>query len=776
MTPSVTPPLSTRSATRKATFDHVLKDVVGVPDGDLLLKALDGIGCDNVIDLITLGPRDIENLSYNDGTSTIAVPPVRRNQVRILQAWNTHLLTVTSARSVDWMDSSLVNEDEWDEYRVAVYNPAGSVNPNPSTASPSTPGIGSSASQSGGSRTTTSSGVDNFRKGIKRDKSHYTVLSDEKQWDDWKRSMFATIFAHGCENVIFPSYKPSTPEEILVFNEQCKFMYDVWNTVLKTAMGKHFVRQHETTRDAQAIWRDLVNYMRTSTRADIEIEGLMSSLTSLRITPSYRGTTQQFILDWLDKVRVYEDLTPQNAHFPDIMKKSMLQNSVSPLKIFQDVKTSEQIDIAKGKGPIRYQEYVYLIQQVASAHDKTRSTVNRRTNPVTRQVNESHFEYYLHDQEPDEQYYGEYGFVQDELDEQFGSMSINANEQRRPNFRKRGPSLPKAVWQDLTRDDQVNWDKMSEQAKYKIIFAYRDHIAQNQAGTKTDQDRRKVNFTEGFSPEEIIEDDSFEDAQQDEGPVEDANDNMIVNAMARKSGADVRRMLSNGKGPRKPNLKVQVDVHEISVPPDGPCSTNVTYRVSNHRGSVNESSGLVDRGANGGLAGHNMRSISETDRKVDITGINDHQMTDLKIITAGAVIPSQRGEILGIFPQYARVAQGRSIHSSIQLESFGCKVDDRSKVLSAGSQTITTPDGYVLPLDFKNGLPYLPMRPFTDEEWLMLPHVYFTSDVDWNPSTVDLKISDKDEWYDAISDDPGERFFDTFDEYGNHRGAIAVET
>jgi hypothetical protein len=529
------PPPSTRSSARKVIFDRVLKKVVGLADDDLLLKALDGNGCTNIIDLLNLSPRDIDGLSYYDGTTDIEVPLARRNLVRILQAWSTHLRSVNGLRSVDWMDTAMVTEDEWDDYRIAVYSPGGPTSVPPTVTSTG----GSSVSQSGGSRTT--SEAENFKRGIKRDKSHYSVLSDEKQWDDWKRSTFATIFAHGCENVISPSYLPTTAEEILVFKEQCKFMYDVWNTILKTAMGKHCVRQHEATRDAQAIWRDLVNFMRTSTRADIEIEDLMSSLTSLRVTPSYRGTTQQFILDWLDKLRLYEDLTPQNAHFPDIMKKSMLQNSVGTLKIFQDVKTSEQIDIAKGKGPIKYREYVSLIQQVAATHDNTRSAVNRRTTSA-RQANETRLEYYLHDQRIDEEvYYGDYGHDEDDLNEQFGSMYVNANEQRRPPFRKRGPSLPKAVWQDLSREDQVNWDKMTEQAKYKIIFAYRDHMGQPPAGPQQpSQERRKVNFTEGVTQDEGTEVEDFEDAQQDETiPSEDPNDNVIVNAMARKSAADV---------------------------------------------------------------------------------------------------------------------------------------------------------------------------------------------------------------------------------------------
>ena len=150
-------------------------------------------------------------------------------------------------------------------------------------------------------------------------------------------------------------------------------------------------------------------------------------------------------------------------------------------------------------------------------------------------------------------------------------------------------------------------------------------------------------------------------------------------------------------------------------------------------------------------------------------------MTNLNVVSAGAVVPTQRGPVIGVFHQYASTPHGKTIHSSVQFEAFGLVVDDRSKRLGLGTQSITTPDGYILPLDFKNGLAYLPMRPYSDEEWRTLPHVVFTSDVEWDPSGADLSISSDNEWFDAQQHEPEGRFFDTFDEYGQLRVPVAVE-
>ena len=56
-----------------------------------------------------------------------------------------------------------------------------------------------------------------------------------------------------------------------------------------------------------------MNHMRTSTKADIELEDLLTALTSFRISPNFRGNTESFLLNWLSKVRRYEELTPKST-------------------------------------------------------------------------------------------------------------------------------------------------------------------------------------------------------------------------------------------------------------------------------------------------------------------------------------------------------------------------------------------------------------------------------------------------------------------------------
>ena len=112
---------------------------------------------------------------------------------------------------------------------------------------------------------------------------------------------------------------------------------------------------------------------------------------------------------------------------------------------------------------------------------------------------------------------------------------------------------------------------------------------------------------------------------------------------------------------------------------------------------------LVDRGANGGLAGSDMSVIHKTHRKINIQGIDNHEVTGLDVVTAATLLNTSQGKVIGIFNEYAYLRKGSSIHSSGQLEWCKTNVDEKS-VKVGGTQLITTLDGYSVPLLIKDGL------------------------------------------------------------------------
>jgi hypothetical protein len=80
-------------------------------------------------------------------------------------------------------------------------------------------------------------------------------------------------------------------------------------------------------------------------------------------------------------------------------------------------------------------------------------------------------------------------------------------------------------------------------------------------------------------------------------------------------------------------------------------SSTGTLRVSAHDHSKTIQGALIDRGANGGIAGNDVCVISVSDRVVDVTGIDNHQLTSIKIGTVGAIAQLQRGPVILIMHQ-----------------------------------------------------------------------------------------------------------------------------
>jgi hypothetical protein len=157
-------------------------------------------------------------------------------------------------------------------------------------------------------------------------------------------------------------------------------------------------------------------------------------------------------------------------------------------------------------------------------------------------------------------------------------------------------------------------------------------------------------------------------------------------------------------------------------------------------------SALIDRGANGCIAGRDMKVIETTMRTIDLSGIDDHTVRNLAIVTAGAIVRTNLGEIIVILHQAADMtSDSRTILSAGQLESFGCTIHDKSPVVATGEPHIRTSDGYIIPIRFQKGLPFIKLRRFDADDWDKLPHIHLTSPVEWDPSTLDTNIPD--DWY-----------------------------
>ena len=191
-----------------------------------------------------------------------------------------------------------------------------------------------------------------------------------------------------------------------------------------------------------------------------------------------------------------------------------------------------------------------------------------------------------------------------------------------------------------------------------------------------------------------------------------------------------------------------------------------TYHIA--QASQAQHGSLVDRGANGGLAGSDVRILSRYSRKCTVTGIDSHELQGLDVVQCAALVETNHGIVNLIRNEYACYRTGHTIHSSGQIECFKNSVDDRS-VQVDGKQRICTIDGNAMPLTCRGGLMYLSIlgKP-TDTDLERYPAVHFAGPHEWDPSVLDYAHPSGDgepPW----SNDNDERFaFDpNFDEFGD---------
>ena len=142
-----------------------------------------------------------------------------------------------------------------------------------------------------------------FKKGIKREIFAYPSLKDERYFDSFSRSLFIVAKSHKCDEVLDPIYTPgSEPEQSELFEAKQTFMFSVFNANLLTAMVKTIVRKHLNTTDAQAVWRELSNDMRTLSKGASEKRSLTQYITNTVLDDNFKRTTEQFVLHFKEQL------------------------------------------------------------------------------------------------------------------------------------------------------------------------------------------------------------------------------------------------------------------------------------------------------------------------------------------------------------------------------------------------------------------------------------------------------------------------------------------
>ena len=128
----------------------------------------------------------------------------------------------------------------------------------------------------------------------------------------------------------------------------CFLYFDIQ---LLTDMGKTIVRKYVNTTDAQSVWKDFPEHMKSSSKAASEKRRLTQYVTNAVLDDNHKGTTKQFVLHFNEQFRQLEEISDESEHFPPQIKLQLLLNAVRPINDLRIVETFDEFQsITTGYG------------------------------------------------------------------------------------------------------------------------------------------------------------------------------------------------------------------------------------------------------------------------------------------------------------------------------------------------------------------------------------------------------------------------------------------
>ena len=595
--------------------------------------------------------------------------------------------------------------------------------------------------------------LNNFKKGTKRDASVYPIFMNDKYYDTFQRAFLANLKAQGLYDVADPDHDPEHVDiyEQELFKGKQSFVYSVLVTSLQTEKGRDLVKEFEG--DARSIILKLHHCHTKSNVAQHDIITLTTEITNLTLNDSWKGTVRQFLSHFKEKLRLLDSLVPVSDQLPETTRLTFLQRAVQQNHDLRQIHVMDSVWRFKTDSTealtfdtysteaLTFDTYYNLLWDAAHQYDLHQTKKGPQRKAFSSQQEEIN--------DDDEYANAEEQFSTDPEPVEHSPYSVYQS-----SFHPKMPQksfLPCHIWETL-----------SESTK-QVIIEHNKKVKLNNPTPYPSGSKTKPNPSLGKptpAPQQVHQHSQDEPTEE---PPSDTSTQTLVNQCLADSGidpTDIQNVMSVSYANRNilsHESSRQIQTHQRYV--------FARVNQSNHH--------LIDRGANGGLAGPDMRVIHTTTRKIDIVGIDDDELTGLSMVTAAALLDTQEGPIIGVFHEYAHLGKGRSIHAAGQMEWFNCQVDDRSKIVG-GAQRIETSEGYVISLSIESGLVYMhTIRIPTDQDLQNYPHVFFTSPDIWDASVLGHEITP------SLLEDINQHSDDSllqdsiFDEYGDlHHRAI----
>ena len=456
----------------------------------------------------------------------------------------------------------------------------------------------------------------NFKKGIKRDASAYPIFKNERYYNTFIRHFKATAKAQGLNSLLDPNFTPGSDEyEQQLFQDQQDFLYSVLISSLKTDFSEALVKDHEG--DAQLIIELLhEHHTGNSQYSRSEINRITKYLTNIKLDDTWRGTNESFLMHYNDQLRLLDSLVDSNEKLPDNTRVTFLESAVESVPDLRRVKITDNVLQAQldSTRPITYRSYFDLLKDAAFyLYQATkRGSKIRRTNVhFSGPNNEDDHQNLL----SDDHHVIQQEDVCSEPPEPLSYSVFQSHFQGSSTSSTQKIFLPKPIWEKLSKDQQ------------QMIIDHNRSLPKSGSSSISTPNKSPSPLPHKPTPQQTAKSQQVHTHQSDESTadttkIETTPSDPLV-AMVHQSihtsdddASDITKVLS-----AKRSRQIQVCKHYI-------------FQHANH----NTNNQLVDRGANGGLAGSDMRVIYKTHRKINISGIDNHEVNGLDVVTAATLL------------------------------------------------------------------------------------------------------------------------------------------
>ena len=505
----------------------------------------------------------------------------------------------------------------------------------------------------------------NFKKGIKRDASAYPIFKNERYYNIFIRHFKATAKAKGLSTLMDPNFTPRSDEyEQQLFQEQQDFLYSVLISSLKTDFSEALVKDHEG--DAQLILELLhEHHTSNSEYSRSEINRITKYMTNIKLDDIWRGTNESFLMHYNDQLCLLDSLVDSDKKLPDNTRVTFLESAVESVPDLRRVKITDNVLQAQldSTRPISYRSYFDLLKDAAFHLDQATKRGNkiRLTNVHFSVPNDEDEHQNLSSDDPQVMQQED---VCSEPPEPLSYSVFQIHFQGSSTFNTQKIFLPRHIWEKLSKDQK------------QMIIDHNRSLPKSGSSHLPTPNKSPSPLPHKPTPKQTAKSQQVQTHQSDESTADttkiETTPSDPLLAMVHQSihtsdddASDITKVLS-----AKRSQQIQV------------CKCYL-FQHANHTNNQ-----LVDRGANGGLAGSDMHVIHKTHRKINISGIDNHEVTGLDVVTAATLINTSQGKVIGIFNEYAYLGKGSSIHSSGQLEWLKTNVDEKS-VKVGGTQLIT---------------------------------------------------------------------------------------